>query len=77
MCVREYPIVTHELRQIPFYDKIVKTNKKVQMKKAKKIQKEEKTVISNIDYLKTLTHDQRREIYKKMLGINTLSLKTK
>lgn len=40
------------------------------MKKTKKIQKEEQVVISNIQYLKSLTKEQRTEIYKKILGIS-------
>ncbi len=37
------------------------------MKNTKKTQKEEQMVISNIEYIKTLNDNQRREIYKKML----------
>ena len=39
------------------------------MQKTKNIQKEELTVISNIEYLQSLSKEQRTEIYKKMLGI--------
>lgn len=45
-----------------FYD-----NKGFYMKKIQKIEKQERIVISNIEYLKTLNDNQRREVYKKML----------
>ena len=46
------------------------------MQKTKKIQKQEQTVISNIEYLQSITKEQRTEIYKKMLGIPKNLLKT-
>ena len=33
----------------------------------KNIKKQEQMVIKNLEYLKTLSIDQRREVYKKML----------
>lgn len=44
------------------------------MRKTKKTQKEEKTVISNLEYLKSLTHTQRLEVYKKMLGLKKTTI---
>ena len=43
--------------------------------KNKKVQKEERTVLENIEYLNSLTPEKKNEIYKKMLGISKYSNK--
>ena len=39
------------------------------VRKTKKLQKEEKTVLDNIKYINSLNKNERLEVYKKMLGI--------